>query len=47
MLRHTGVVDPAGRYYDGCIVVLIKTLHSPRWIRTLGLRVASSMRKTG
>ncbi len=45
MLRHTGVVNPAGRYYDRCLVVLIETLHSPRWIRTLGLRVASSLRK--
>lgn len=45
MRRHTGVVNPAGRYYDRCFVVLIETLHSPRWIRTLGLRVASSLRK--
>jgi GGDEF domain-containing protein len=45
MQRHTGVVNPAGRYYDRCFVVLIETLHSPRWIRTLGLRVASSLRK--
>lgn len=45
MLRHTGLVNPAGRYYDRCLVVLIETLHSPRWIRTLGLRVASSLRK--
>ncbi|HYW56334.1 MAG TPA: hypothetical protein VE934_05210 [Polaromonas sp.] len=45
MLRHTGVVNPAGRYYDRCFIVLIETLHSPRWIRTLGLRVASSLRK--
>ncbi len=45
MLTHTGVVNPAGRYYDRCFIVLIETLHSPRWIRTLGLRVASSLRK--
>ena len=45
MQRHTGVVNPAGRYYDRCFVVLIETLHSPRWIRTLGLRVASSLRR--
>lgn len=45
MQRHTGVVNPAGRYYDRCFIVLIETLHSPRWIRTLGLRVASSLRK--
>ncbi len=45
MQRHTGVVNPAGRYYDRCFIVMIETLHSPRWIRTLGLRVASSLRK--
>jgi len=26
-------------------VVLLETMHSPRWIRTLGLRVASSLRR--
>lgn len=45
MQRHTGVVNPAGRYYDRCFVVLIESLHSPGWIRTLGLRVASSLRR--
>ena len=45
MQRHTGVVNPAGRYYDRCFVVLIESIHSPRWIRTLGLRVASSLRR--
>jgi GGDEF domain-containing protein len=45
MQRHTGVVNPAGRYYDRCFVVLIETMHSPRWIRTMGLRVASCLRK--
>jgi GGDEF domain-containing protein len=45
MQRHTGVVNPAGRYYDRCFVVLIESLQSPRWIRTLGLRVASGLRQ--
>lgn len=45
MQRHTGVVNPAGRYYDRCFVVLIESLQSPRWIRTLGLRMASSLRQ--
>ena len=45
MQRHTGVLNPAGRYYDRCFVVLIESLQSPRWIRTLGLRVASSLRQ--
>lgn len=43
--RHTGAVNPAGRYYDRCFVVLLETMHSPRWIRTLGLRVASDLRR--
>ncbi len=45
MQRHTGAVNPAGRYYDRCYVVLLETMHSPRWMRTLGLRVASSLRR--
>ncbi len=45
MQRHTGVVNPAGRYYDRCFVVLIETMQSPRWMRTMGLRVASSLRQ--
>ena len=45
MQRHTGVVNPAGRYYDRCFVVLIESMQSPRWMRTLGLRVASSLRQ--
>lgn len=45
MQSHIGLVNPAGRYYDRCFVALIETLHSPRWIRTLGLRVAYSLRQ--
>ncbi|MDI1338347.1 hypothetical protein [Polaromonas sp.] len=45
MQRHTGVVNPAGRYDDRCFVVLIESLHSPGWIRTMGLREASSLRR--
>ena len=45
MQRHTGVVNPAGRYYDRCFIVLMETMHSPRWIRTMGLRVASALRR--
>ncbi len=45
MQRHTGVVNPAGRYYDRCFIVLMETMHSPKLIRTLGLRVASSLRR--
>jgi GGDEF domain-containing protein len=43
--RHVGVVNPVGRYYDRCFVALVETIHSPAWLRTLGLRVASSLRR--
>ncbi len=43
--RHVGVVNPVGRYYDRCFVCLVETIHSPAWLRTLGLRVASSLRR--
>ncbi len=45
MQRHTGAINPAGRYYDRCFMVLFETLHSPRWLRTLSLRVAASLRE--
>jgi GGDEF domain-containing protein len=43
--RQVGVVNPVGRYYDPCFVSLVETIHSPAWLRTLGLRVASSLRR--
>jgi len=43
--RQVGVVNPVGRYYDRCFVSLVETIHSPAWLRTLGLRVASSVRR--
>jgi GGDEF domain-containing protein len=43
--REIGVVNPVGRYYDRCFVSLVETIHSPAWLRTLGLRVASSLRR--
>lgn len=43
--RQVGVVNPVGRYYDRCFVSLVETIHSPAWLRTLGLRVASSARR--
>ena len=39
------MVNPVGRYYDRCFVSLVETIHSPAWLRTLGLRVASSLRR--
>jgi hypothetical protein len=43
--RQVGVVNPVGRYYDRCFITLVETIHSPGWLRTLGLRVASSLRR--
>jgi GGDEF domain-containing protein len=43
--RQVGVINPVGRYYDSCFVTLAETIQSPAWLRTLGLRVASSLRR--
>jgi len=43
--RQVGVVNPVGRYYNHCFISLVETIHSPAWLRTLGLRVASSLRR--
>lgn len=43
--RQVGVVNPVGRYWDRCFVSLVETIPSPAWLRTLGLRVASSLRR--
>jgi len=43
--RQVGVVNPVGRYYDRCFITLVETIHSPAWLRTLGLRVSSALRR--
>lgn len=43
--RQVGVVNPVGRYYDRCFICLVETIQSPASLRTLGLRVASSLRR--
>ncbi len=43
--RQVGVINPVGRYYDQCFVSLVETIQSPAWLRTLGLRVATSLRR--
>lgn len=45
MRRELGVVNPVGRYWDRCFVGLVETIPSPAWLRTLGLRVATSLRR--
>jgi GGDEF domain-containing protein len=43
--RHVGVVNPVGRYWDRCFVALVESIPSPGALRTLGLRVACSLRQ--
>ncbi|ROZ69426.1 diguanylate cyclase domain-containing protein [Ramlibacter sp. WS9] len=43
--RQVGPVNPVGRYWDRCFVALVETIHSRADVRTLGLRVASSLRR--
>jgi GGDEF domain-containing protein len=42
--RQLGVVNPVGRYWDRCFVGLVETIPSLPWLRTLGLKVAVSLR---
>lgn len=43
--RQVGVINPVGRYYERCFISLVETIQSPAGLRTLGLRVASSLRR--
>lgn len=43
--RQVGVVNPVGRYWDRCFVALVETIPSAAVLRTLGLRVAASLRQ--
>ncbi|MEO5671099.1 MAG: diguanylate cyclase, partial [Ramlibacter sp.] len=43
--KQVGIVNPIGRYWDRCFVALVESIHSPAALRTLGLRVATSMRR--
>lgn len=43
--RQVGVINPVGRYYDNCFVCLVEAIDAPVWLRTLGLRVACSLRR--
>jgi GGDEF domain-containing protein len=45
MQRQVGVVNPVGRYWDRCFVSLVETIHSPAWLRTLGLRVSTNLQR--
>jgi GGDEF domain-containing protein len=43
--REVGMVNPVGRYWDCCFVALVETMPTRAWLRTLGLRVAASLRQ--
>jgi GGDEF domain-containing protein len=45
-LQHqVGVVNTVGRYWDRCFIALMESIHSPDALRTVGLRVATSLRR--
>lgn len=43
--RQVGVMNFVARYYERCFVSVVETIESPAWLRTLGLRVAASLRR--
>jgi GGDEF domain-containing protein len=43
--RQVGAVNLVGRYYEGCFVVLVDSIPSLPWLRTLALRLASNLRR--
>jgi GGDEF domain-containing protein len=43
--RQVGVVNPVCRYYERCFVCLVESIQSPSWLRTLGLKVGTSLRR--
>jgi GGDEF domain-containing protein len=45
MQHQVGLVNPVGRYWERCFVVVVEAIRSPAALRTMGLRVASSLRK--
>ena len=45
MQRQVGVINVVGRYYDGCFVAIVESIQSTSRLRTLGLRVACSLRR--
>lgn len=45
MQHQVGLVNPVGRYWDRCFVAVVESIRSPAALRTMGLRVASNLRK--
>jgi GGDEF domain-containing protein len=45
-LQHqVGVMNPAGRYWERCFVVVVEAIRTTASLRTMGLRVAASLRR--
>jgi GGDEF domain-containing protein len=43
--REMRVVNPVGRYWDRCFVGMVETIPTRAWLRTLGLRLSSTLRQ--
>ena len=43
--RQVGLANPVGRYWDRCFVALVETIPARPWLRTLGLRLAATLRQ--
>lgn len=43
--RQAGPVNPVGRYWDRCFVAVVETIPERPWLRTLGLRLAATLRQ--
>jgi len=43
--RQIGLVNPVGRYWDRCFVGVVETIPAQPWLRTLGLRLAATLRR--
>ena len=43
--RQVGVVNPVGRYWDRCFVAVVESIPSQGALRTLGLRLACTLRQ--
>ena len=45
-LQHqVGVVNTVGRYWDRCFIAVMESIHSPAALRTVGLRVSTTLRR--
>jgi GGDEF domain-containing protein len=45
-LQHqVGVMNPAGRYWERCFVVVVESIRTTASLRTMGLRVAAGLRR--